>query len=178
MRSPAAVAPTSCDRLRALADARLVCVGAAPPAGADPLPAWVEPEGWCDRATAAGREKYSKLLKESHFLCIPSRADFYGVTLVEGLAHGVPCVAPNAGGAPTIVRSGRSGALLDPNAPPSAYADAIAEGFLDATNYAALAASARDDYEKRLDWPRATAALEAAFRAAKKGARPCADSKE
>ena len=80
------------DRLHALARASLVCVGAGPPPGVE-VPDWVEVAGWCDRSSPAGRAKFADELMGAHFVCIPSRADFYGVTLVEALAHGVPVVA-------------------------------------------------------------------------------------
>ena len=165
------------DRLHALARASLVCVGAGPPPGVE-VPDWVDVAGWCDRSSPAGRAKFADALMGAHFVCIPSRADFYGVTLVEALAHGVPVVAARVGGAATIVRAGRGGALVDADAPPSAYADAVAELFLDGGNYGALAAACRGDYDARLDWAVSRRALAAAFLDAKAGKRTCADAKE
>lgn len=159
--------------------ATLVCCGAPPPPDAPPLPPYCAATGWCDRDTPAGRAAYRAALEGAHVLCVPSRADFYGVTLVEALAHGVPAVASAAGGAATIVRHGVTGALLAPGAGASAYATAIADLLGDGGRRGDLSRACRADHDGRLDWRRAAAALGAAFASAREGRGPvCTDERE
>ena len=49
-------------RAAALRNARLVCLGDGPPGD---VPDWVEVRGWCDRATARGRETFRNSLLEA-----------------------------------------------------------------------------------------------------------------
>ena len=116
---------------------------------------------------------------------MPSRADFYGVTLVEGLAHGLPVVASDTGGNRAMVVNDlpdpqlsyqadrdfsryQTGWLLDAAAPAGAYAAAVAALFSGAAPYSKIAENCRKHYYESFDWPVAARLLRAALERARR----------
>lgn len=117
-----------------------------------PLPDYVRTMGFISKATAGGRAQLDRLLAESHFLVLPSRAECFGVVFCEASSFGVPSLATRVGGIPTAVRDGMNGQLFDLEAPSSAYATFVLDLFADYGRYEALALSAFDEFERRLNW--------------------------
>jgi glycosyltransferase involved in cell wall biosynthesis len=62
------------------------------------------------------------------------------------------CLTSAVGGLPTVVRDGRNGYTFPLDAPPEAYADAIARAFGDVRRYEELARGAWGEYLARLNW--------------------------
>ena len=54
-----------------------------------------------------------------------SLTETFGNVILEAMASGLPVVAVRAGGSGDIVQPGVTGALIDPDAPPSRFADAL-----------------------------------------------------
>ncbi len=90
--------------------------------------------GFCDlpglddpRIHFAGRLK-KEILREalwnSDIFVLPSRAEAFGVAILEALAAGLPVVATHVGGIPEIVRDSSAGILVNP-ADPAALAAAL-----------------------------------------------------
>ena len=117
-----------------------------------PIPDFVKPLGFISKATPAGRERISQLLLESHLLILPTVADCTPIVFGEANALGVPCLSTTVGGVPTIVHNGANGQLFSPNSQISEYCDYITNLFGDYANYKALALSAFNEYESRLNW--------------------------
>ena len=117
-----------------------------------PIPEFVKPVGFISKATRAGQDRISQLLLESHFLILPTLADCTPIVFSEANALGVPCLATTVGGIPTIVRNGVNGRLFAPDGQISDYCDYITNLFGDYTDYQALALSAFNEYESRLNW--------------------------
>lgn len=124
---------------------------------------------------------YTDDVVRRHVLLVPSRADLYGVTLVEGLAHGLPVVASDTGGDRTMVvndlmefddrynsKSYQTGWLLGPAAPAGAYAAAVAAIFSDEARYSEIAANCHRHYASDFAWSVASRTLRAALERARR----------
>jgi glycosyltransferase involved in cell wall biosynthesis len=133
-------------------------VGVAPEVDG-PLPDFVRPLGFISKATPEGRARLDALLAESHFLIVPSRAEAYGIVFCEASAFGVPALSRSVGGITEIIRDGRNGRTFPLDAGPEPYADFVADLMRDRAAYDRLAHASRAEYEARLSWDVAGAAL-------------------
>jgi glycosyltransferase involved in cell wall biosynthesis len=103
----------------------------------------------------AGRCRFAGFRKElgPYYACfdvlaLSSANEGTPVTLIEGLAAGVPVVATDVGGVPDVVRHGVSG-LLAPSGDAAALAGALAELLRDPARRAAMAAAGSADVRSR-----------------------------
>lgn len=126
-------------------------VGCLPPEGTL-VPAYVRCHGRISKATAEGRAQLERLIAESHFLVLPTRADCTPVVLAEANAFGVPGVAPEVGGIGSLIRAGHNGHMVSARAPASDYASYIAGCWQDEARYHDLALSSYAEYSTRLNW--------------------------
>jgi len=130
-------------------DTELHVVGCKPPRE---VPDYVKVHGFVSKMTGAGRATLDRLYKTCHFLLLPSRADCYGVVFAEASSYGMPSIATNIGGIPSVVKSGVNGWLLDREAGPEEYARQIINVLFPVENYRELAMSAFYEYRRRLNW--------------------------
>jgi glycosyltransferase involved in cell wall biosynthesis len=143
-------------------DAELVVLGTAPPAEV-PRPDWLTVLGYVSKSTAAGREAIADELRRAHLLVLPTRAEAYGIAFCEASAFGLPSVAPRTGGIPSIIRDGRNGRLVEPDADAELYADVV-EDVIRGDAWEALCRSSRAEYDARLNWDAAAARALAVIR--------------
>jgi glycosyltransferase involved in cell wall biosynthesis len=132
-------------------------VGASP--SDNRSPPWLHRHGFVDKSTEAGRTLLRHLYRSAHFLIHPARAECFGVVFSEAAAHGVVPLATRVGGIPTAVRHGETGALFDLSASADDYADYVLRLFADSGAYEQTALAAFGDYERRLSWEAAAAAV-------------------
>lgn len=66
-------------------------VGCMPPSGID-IPPYIKCHGFISKKTPQGIAHITELLRESHFLFVPSRAEAYGIVFCEANAYGLPCL--------------------------------------------------------------------------------------
>lgn len=78
---------------------------------------------------ARGRRETIALLRGCDLFVLPSRAEPFGLAVLEAMACGKPVVASRVGGLQELVRDGTDGKLLEPD-DPAGLADAMA-GLLD-----------------------------------------------
>jgi glycosyltransferase involved in cell wall biosynthesis len=135
----------------------LIVAGCSPPP--DQSKPFVECRGFLDKKTETGQAELRRLLAESHFLIHPARAEAFGIVLAEASAFGLPIVASSVGGIRTIVRSGRNGYALSPEAGGEVYGALVKDMFEDRKQMLTLARSSYHEYRSRLSWDAAGAAV-------------------
>ena len=116
------------------------------------LPAWAHNHGLLDKRDPDQRARLQALYAHAHFFFVPSQAENYGMAFCEAAAHGLPSLTTNVGGIPTIVRHGKTGYTLSPQAPTSDWAAPLAQAVENPDAYRAMARASRADYEDRLNW--------------------------
>lgn len=129
--------------------AELHVAGCQPPGE---LPEFVKVHGFLSKSTAEGRERLGRLLSESNFLIVPSRAECYGLVFAEASSYGLPSLATNVGGIPTLIRNGKNGRTFPLDESPATYCDYIEGLFSSAEEYKELALSSFREFSERLNW--------------------------
>ena len=129
----------------------LTIVGYHPPRLNTALP-YVKCLGFISKHTPAGKNKIQELLRDTHFLFVPSRAEAYGIVFCEANAFGVPCLTTYVGGISTVVKDNINGMTFALDAPVSTYCDYIVNLMQSRMQYEALARSAYNEYKTRLNW--------------------------
>jgi|DewCreStandDraft_5_1066085.scaffolds.fasta_scaffold22691_2 glycosyltransferase involved in cell wall biosynthesis len=100
-------------------------------------------------------EEYRKLieiLNSTHFLIMPTKAECYGIVFCEASAFGIPSLTYATGGVPSAVNHHVNGILLHPNATHVEYANQILYYVNHPKDYLQLCKSAREKYERQLNW--------------------------
>ena len=91
-----------------------------------------------------------------------SLTETFGNVILEALASGLPVVALRAGGVGDIVRPGVTGTLIDPDAPPDRFADAVI-ALADNTPWRRRTAESARDYALGQTWDTLMDALRARY---------------
>ncbi|MCD6038639.1 MAG: mshA 1 [Gammaproteobacteria bacterium] len=130
-------------------------IGCYPPDNVE-IPDYIKCHGFISKRTAEGVEKITRLLQESHFLFVPSRAECYGIVFAEANAFGLPCLTSYVGGIPTVVKDHINGMTFALDASTEAYCDYILKLVENYHEYEKLALSAFHEYQTRLNWNIAT----------------------
>lgn len=126
-------------------------IGCLPP-GTEEVPSYVNCLGYISKRTPEGLEKISQLLRESHFLFVPSRAEAFGIVFCEANAFGLPCLTSYVGGISTVVKDNINGMTFSLDATPETYCNYIMNLMQNYTRYEELALSSFCEYESRLNW--------------------------
>ncbi|WP_017651520.1 glycosyltransferase family 4 protein [Fortiea contorta] len=116
------------------------------------LPDFVNPIGYINKSTPAGKKQYYDLLAEAHFLILPTQADVTPNVLIEANAFGVPCLTTNVAGIPSIIHDDVNGKTFAVDATISDYTTYIVNYLSDYQNYENLALSSFNEYVTRLNW--------------------------
>ncbi len=124
-------------------------VGCQPP---DPVPDFVKRHGMVSKRTPAGRALLDRLFGEAHFLIVPSRAECYGIVYAEASSFGLPSLATDSGGIPSVVRNDRNGQTFPLDAGPERYGEYILAFMSHRDQYERLARSSFQEYAETLNW--------------------------
>ncbi|HSY19287.1 MAG TPA: glycosyltransferase family 4 protein [Candidatus Acidoferrales bacterium] len=132
-------------------NARLTVVGCKPPPSRR-LPACVEIIPFIGKDTVEHRRQIGELYRRSHFFIMPTRAEAFGLVFAEASAFGVPCLATQVGGIPSVIIDEVNGRLFPLGAGGAEYADYIIKFMQDSSRYRELALRTAEDSAKRLSW--------------------------
>jgi len=103
-------------------------------------------------ASPEGINQLQKLLLDSHFLILPTQAESFGHVFCEANSFGVPSLASNVGGIPTIIKDNVNGKKFSKDAKAEEYCEYISSLFENYSQYKELARSSLHEYETRLNW--------------------------
>jgi glycosyltransferase involved in cell wall biosynthesis len=124
-------------------------VGCDPPGDA---PSFVKLHGFLSKRTKEGQNLLDRLFKDSHFLILPSIAECYGVVFCEASSFGLPSLATDVGGIPTIIHNGKNGQLFSLDDAPESYCEYICKLMSSRKEYEQLCMSSFQEYTERLNW--------------------------
>lgn len=103
-----------------------------------------------------------KLLRQCSFLALPSRAEPFGIAILEAFASRKPVVASAVGGIPEIIEHGKNGLLVEPENP-QALCDAMTAVWDNRELAERLAEAGYTTVKERFQWETAAARYEATF---------------
>lgn len=139
------------EQLRELGiESRLTVCGCTPPPGQGHP--WLEVVPPLDPEDGLRERSLARLLENSDFLLLPTRAECFGIVFAEANAYGVPAITRATGGVPEVVLHGKNGLVLPEDAGADRYAEAIVKLWRDPEAYRELRRSSREAYEVRLNW--------------------------
>jgi len=110
--------------------------------------------GYLNKNIKKDREIYDKVLQESHFLILPTRADCTPMVSIEANAFGIPVMITRTGGISSILNDRVNGFMFEYNADGHEYADKIYEIFNNKKEYRELCTTSREYCEKYTNWDR------------------------
>ena len=131
-------------------ETELHVVGCVPPVD---LPSFVKVYGFIDRTTSAGQLRVAELFQSAHFLIFPTRADTFGVVISEAASFGVPALATEVGGIPSVVKADVTGKTFALESNPSEYCQFVMTYIADAERYRTLSYSTLKHYRNYMSWP-------------------------
>ena len=118
--------------------------------------AYVAQAGLAERVSFLGHLDQASLLDEyaaCELLALPAFQETAPISLEQGMAAGIPCIATRAGGVGEMIRDGETGFTLPvppaPEGDPEALAGAISRAFADPEGAAALGQRAKLDAAER-----------------------------
>lgn len=132
-------------------NAHLTIVGCTPPNPVDKTYISVIP--FLNKNHPKEQETFFKLLSDSHYLLLPTRADCTPMVIAEANAFSIPVLSTNVGGIPTLIDEGKNGFMFDTEDSAEVYSNKIAEiGKIDGESYKKLCKSSFDIYKTKLNW--------------------------
>jgi glycosyltransferase involved in cell wall biosynthesis len=129
----------------------LIVVGCEPKIN-EPLPKFVKVIEFIDKSQPEGSAKLNKLFAEAHFLILPTLADCSPHVIAEANSFGLPSLATNVGGIPTLIQDNLNGKTFSLEAHPSEYCNYIVSLITNYSEYKQLALSSFHQYQSRLNW--------------------------
>jgi glycosyltransferase involved in cell wall biosynthesis len=108
------------------------------------------------------RARLAALYASATVFVLPSRYEAFGISFLEAMAHGLPCVGADVCAIPEIVRDGRTGLLVPPG-DPGALADAVEVLLGDPGRAGAMGRAGRAAVEAHFTWEATAARIVAAL---------------
>lgn len=107
-----------------------------------------------DKSNNNEARQLDAVLKQTHFLLFPSRAEAFGHVIAESNAYGVPVIANNVGGIPSAIENGKNGFIFDLNNENGTdfAITKIIELFNNQSLYKELSINSYKTYSSKLNW--------------------------
>jgi glycosyltransferase involved in cell wall biosynthesis len=115
--------------------------------------------GYVSKRTVEGRGLLSELLRSSHFLILPTRAECSAIVFCEASAFGLPIVTTDTGGISTYVRHDVNGIRFPLSADAEEYSERIYRLFHDRSAYEAMSLNGWNEFQSRLNWESSVTSL-------------------
>ncbi len=150
-RKGGAIAYATYRQLREMGvDAKLCICGCIPPINLEDENLTIIP--FLDKNETADYFRFNNLLLESHFLLLPTLKEAFGIVFCEASAYGIPSLSFDTGGVKGAIREGINGFCFSLDSTAQDFASKIAEYIADENKYQKLSMSARQLFEKELNW--------------------------
>jgi glycosyltransferase involved in cell wall biosynthesis len=137
---------------KALPDAELILIG---PSVAIEQPG-VKCVGYLSKSNPADMARLSRFFCSATAMVLPSIYEPFGISLLEGMAYGLPCIAVDRCALPEIVRHGETGVIARAEDAAS-LADAMIKLGRNPRSAAAMGAAGRARVESHFTWTTVTA---------------------
>ncbi len=108
--------------------------------------------GYLKKSIPEQYEKFMDIIRNAHFIVLPTRADTFGIVFCESNSYGLPAIASKVGGVPEAVINGKNGFVYDFPEETTIAAETIISYFKNKEKYDALCKSSYSEYENRLNW--------------------------
>ena len=105
-----------------------------------------------DKNIAEDIQQLKKILLQTDFLLLPTRAECAGVVFSEASAYGIPSITTETGGVRTYVKDGVNGYALPFVADATDYTEMISKVYYDKTRLRELKKTCREYYDNKLNW--------------------------
>jgi len=132
-------------------EARLTIIGCAPPSGSDLSHARVIEK--LDKDSAEGEREFVAILKRTNFFILPTRADCTPIVIAEAFSAGVPVLATNTGGIPSLVSEGFNGFMFAQD-DVQGYVKRIIQLMNDPLQYGMISQNCIQSYSTTFNWQR------------------------
>lgn len=113
---------------------------------------YVTDHGRLDKRREDHLRTLTELYQSAHFLLLPSRAEAFGIVLVEAQAFGVLPVASDVGGIPSAICSAARSLVMGAEATPEQYAAEIMRYASDPAEFSRLSGECRDWHSSTANW--------------------------
>lgn len=129
---------------------KLVAVGCSPPQ--EFIDEDVEVINYINKNTAEGLKQFDRLMVNSDFFLLPTRAECMGIAFSESSAYGLPVITRDTGGVTEVVKDAVNGYALPFESDHKVFGEKIISIFNSRNEYAKLVKTSREYFEKRLNW--------------------------
>lgn len=113
---------------------------------------FVKSYGFISKSDSKAVALFRQIIRQTHFLLLPTRADCTPIVFSEMNAHGIPVITTNEGGIPSMITNGVNGFMLNKDSPVHAFSELVLASFTNWQQYIQLAESSFNEYKTKLNW--------------------------
>jgi glycosyltransferase involved in cell wall biosynthesis len=108
--------------------------------------------GQLNKSKAEHLSLFDALMREAHFLILPTKADLSPMSPIEAMSYGCPTLITDVGGSREVVSHGETGMVFPKNTVSSVYVAKLQEIWLNAKRYEELCYAAYHRYKQCFVW--------------------------